>query len=170
MSCTQGVKVSLRTCTFACLTVCVCVIFSVYLIVMTARESILVSIGMVTSVVSCVSVSSRRFDWPSVALCRATSPLSLWEWQAYTESCPGVTASSQLHNWLTLLICFYSLSNPWIIIPLYKKDWYHKTVTSILFFSPCLTVKSCIELTCLYAVNVNHDHSGRNISNKQTLK
>lgn len=57
--------------------VCVCEIFSVYLTVMTARESILVSIGMVTSVVSCVSVSSRRFDWPSVALCRATSPLSL---------------------------------------------------------------------------------------------
>lgn len=61
--------------------------------------------GIVASVVSCVSVSSRRFDWPSVALCRATSPLFLWEWRAYTESCPGVTASSQQHNWLTLLNC-----------------------------------------------------------------
>lgn len=105
MSCTEGVNVSLRTCAFACLTVCVCVwFFSVYFTVLTARSSILVAIGIVISVVSCVSVSSIRLDWPSVALCRATSSLFLWEWQAYTESCPGVTASSQQHNWWTLLI------------------------------------------------------------------
>lgn len=107
-SCRERVNASLHTCTFACLTACVCAcvwFFSVYLTVLTARESILVPIGIVTPVVSCVSVSSRRFDWLSVALCRATSPLFLWEWQAYTESCPGVTALSQQHNWLTLLIC-----------------------------------------------------------------
>lgn len=105
MSGMEGASVSLWMCTFACLTVRVWEIFSVYLTVLIARESILVPIGIATSVVSCVSVSSRRFDWPSVALCRATSPLFLWEWQAYTESCPGVTASSQRHNWLTPLIC-----------------------------------------------------------------
>lgn len=103
VSCTEGVSVSLRMRAFARLTVGVCVFFSVT--ILTARENILVAIGIVTSVVSCVSVSSRRFDWPSVALCRATSSLFLWEWQAYTESCPGVTALSQQHNWLTLLIC-----------------------------------------------------------------
>ncbi len=56
---------------------CACVVVSVYLTVLSARGSIFVAIGIVTSVVFCVSVSSRRFDWPSVALCGATSPLFL---------------------------------------------------------------------------------------------
>lgn len=70
-----------RECEFTCAYIhtshCVCVVFSVYLTVLTAKESILVATGIATCVVSCVSVSSRRFDWPSVALCRATSPLFL---------------------------------------------------------------------------------------------
>lgn len=38
-----------------------------------------------TSVISCVSVSNRRFDWPSMAMCWATS-LFLWERQACTKN------------------------------------------------------------------------------------
>lgn len=49
-----------RECGFA-LMYWVFVIFSVYLTVLTAKESILVAIGIVTSAVSCVSVSNRRF-------------------------------------------------------------------------------------------------------------
>lgn len=52
---------------------CVCVCLTV----LTARESILEAIGIVTSVGFCVSVSGRRFDWPSEARRRATSPLFL---------------------------------------------------------------------------------------------
>lgn len=130
MSCTEGRSVSLCTRTFACLTVSV--MLRVYLTVLPARKSVLVAIGSVTSVVSCVSVSSRRFDWPSEALCRATSPLFLWGWQAYTESCPDVTASSQQYNWLTLLICFTAFPIHELSF-LYRKDGHHKSVTSILF-------------------------------------
>lgn len=74
MSCTEGRDVSLCTCKFACLTVSV--MLSVYLTVLPARKSVLVAIGIVTYVVSRVSVSSRRFDWPSVELCRATSRMT----------------------------------------------------------------------------------------------
>lgn len=35
------------------------------------------------------SVSSRRFDWLSAAVCLAASRRSLGEWQAGTECCPG---------------------------------------------------------------------------------
>lgn len=110
-------------CEFVHMYICMshCVFFSVYLIELTARESILVAIGIISSVVSYVSVSSRRFHWPSVALCRATFPLFLWEWQAYTEICPGVTAIEPTALLINTANWLHSLSNSWIIFSLYKK-------------------------------------------------
>lgn len=148
MRCRKGVNVS-----FVLMYICMShwVFFSVYLI-STARESILLAIGIATSVVSCVNVSSRRLDWPSVALCRATSPIFLWEWQAYTESCPGVTAMSQQHNWLTLLICSTAFPIHELSFFFLKNDRQHKTVTSISYFFFSLSmlffyaVKCCFEL------------------------
>lgn len=145
-------------CEFVPMYICMshCVFFSVYLIELTARESILVAIGIISSVVSYVSVSSRRFHWLSVALCRATFPLFLWEWQAYTEICPGVTASSQQHNWLTLLIGSTAFPIHELSFLFTKKWWIPQNshINFILFFLSkyviFYAVKCCFELICLY--------------------
>lgn len=104
----RGVKVRLHTRASACLT-----LSAICQRVRDCRdlpdEAYWSRFGTVASVISrvcvcvCVLAAEGLIGWPSLALCEATSPPSLWGWLADTQSCPGVTASSQQHNWLTLL-------------------------------------------------------------------
>lgn len=124
MSCTEGVNLTLRTCTFACFCeqVCEWVGVSFCATIVTASESILVATGMASSVVSCVSVRSRRLRLAvSGALQSHLSsfPVRMTGLHTKLSRRHSLQPTAELINSANLL---HSLSKPWIIIPLYKTD------------------------------------------------
>lgn len=84
---------------------------------------------------------------------RSTSPLFLWEWQAYTESCFSVKALSQQHSWLTANLLRNHFTPE--VISLFCKKGLGTTFSSQFLFEGFIfqTLNCCLELTRLWNVN-----------------